>query len=389
MKKRMCAALCLLLLLITLIPVTTVAVSPYFLGINDKFIDLTLETEPIVVNGETYIPCTLFDRRVLGSELDVFYAWDTRAESVTIYDKSSSSLQFDIQAGNAYSNDKQKTYDYKAIMRNGMAYVPAYSTCTFFGLTPSILTIEDSKYQLLRIKNGNEVLNDQVYVRSVIDLVEDRVGKYNQGSTSSGQGVKKPTNEPTEKPNQVEEEAPGQSTAVYFAFRMDQGTNLDSMISALGGQYQIQAVFFFPVDRLKDSADLLRELVGQGQRIGLIPNGSTQKTQLESLQEGNRLLKHLVRQKAVFVLAEDSTEETKTAMQSAGFLPWSSNIKVSGQGISDSTIYQTVLGRVAAKKKGKARLLLRDTLKGGTLSSVLRQLQQDGYDLRSMRETDC
>lgn len=387
MKKKSVALLCLVLLLLGLVPLHSLAAEdPYFIAINDDLPELSLETQPIRVGGVTYLPCTIFDRRNSGAVLGVFYAWDAKGEKVSIYSKSQT-LEFNIKAGTAFSYDKQKEYNYQAVTRNGMAYVPAASTCKYFGLDLSFPITDDAKLQILRIKNGNQILDDQMFLRSARPLLDDRTASYNQGSGRSSSGGSQTSGGTSIRPNDAHPGEEGHDTSVYLGIRVGDTANLSSILKALDESRQLKAVCFFRVDQLIACEDLLREVIGRGHRVGLIPSGNSTEAQLDNLQEGNRLLKHILRQKAVFVLSEGGFEEQTSALRTEGYLPWTPNISVSGAGRSDSATYQMALQRLE-KKTGRARLLLDDKVKGGTLSSVLKILEKDGYDLRALRETD-
>lgn len=388
MKKKVLVVLWLVFLLLSLFPLSSLAAEdPYFIAVNDDLPELSLETQPIRVGGVTYIPCMIFDRRNSGSTLGVFYAWDVKGETVSIYSKSQT-LEFDIKNGTAFSYDKQKEYNYQAVTRNGMAYVPAASTCMYFGLDLSFPISDDAKVQILRIKNGNQVLDDQMFLRSARPLLEDRSANYQGSGRSSSGGKQTSGGTITIRPNETRtEEQRKDDTSVYLGIRVGDAANLSSILTALEESRQLKAVFFFRVDELIPQDDLLREVIGRGHRVGFLPSGNTTEAQIENLQEGNRLLKHILRQKAVFVLQEGGSEELASGLHAEGYLPWTPNISVSGAGRSDSATYQTVLQRLE-KKTGKARLLLDDKVKGGTLSSVLKMAEKDGYNMRALRETD-
>lgn len=389
MKKPIALLLCVLFFLANVAPVSGLATDdPYYIAINDEFPELNQQTEPIRVSGVTYIPWTIFDRRSTGVDLGVYSSWDVKAKKVSLYFKARV-LEFDLESGTAHASDEDKDYNYQAVMRNGLPYLPAVSSCNYFGLSCSFPVTEDAKYQILRLKNGNQILNDTMFMRSVRPILEERLTKPSQsGSGSSKGGGNQSGRGTTGTSSGASSDAPGENTAVYLAIRVDHAKNLDSMLNALTGNRQVKAVFFFPVSRLEECDDLLRELTGHGQRVGLIPSGNSLQAQLDSLNEGNRLLGHILRQKAFFVLSESATEEQRTGLRAEGYLPWSPNVTVSAAGRSDAAIYQSVLDKLK-KKTGKVRLLLDDGMKGGTLSSALRQLREDGYDLRVFRETDC
>jgi len=295
-------------------------------------------------------------------------------------------LEFDIQSGTAYDFAEDREYAQQAVVRNGIPYVPAAWSCGRFGMSCTFPITDDEQFQLLRIKNGNEVIvDDNMYKRSVHPILEDRAAKFGQGEPSkptSGQsgGIKVDIPE-------TSGENTSQEATVYFAIRVDGGAQLDSIFHALKRNLRVKGVFFFHNNQLASSDDFLRELVSNGHRVGLIAEGSSLEEQLHSLEEGNRLLEHILRQKASFVLNERFSEDSQQGLQESGYLLWTANITMASRSRSDAVLYQSILDRIG-EKKGKARVLLDDNTKGGTLSSVLRQLQEDQYEIRSIRETD-
>jgi hypothetical protein len=220
-----------------------------------------------------------------------------------------------------------------------------------------------------------------MFIRTAKPLLEERAAKYSQKPDSTPSGNQSGEN------SENSQDSTGAEAVVYLAVRVDGGQNLKPILNALGGSRTVKGIFFFSPEQLSSYDDILRELVSNGQRVGLIAKGASLEDQLRSLERGNELLKHILRQKAVFVLNEGLSEDIQKGLQEEGYLPWKANITVTSRNRSDSGIYQTVLNQVAGTK-GKARVLLDDNTKGGTVSSILRQLRKDRYEIRAIRETD-
>jgi hypothetical protein len=270
-----------------------------------------------------------------------------------------------------------------------MPYVPAAAACRYFGLGCSFLATEDAQFQLIRIKNGKQILDDDMFVRSVRPHLEERAAKYNQtsGSTSNPSGGNPSGGGTVITPPNTSGEGSGQDVEVYLAIRVGNGAELSSIVKALKANRQVKGMFFFPVDELVEHDDLLRELISKGQRVGLIAQGTSLEEKQKSLEAGNLLLEHILRQRTAFVLDEGFSEEVKSGLSSEGYLPWRATVSVTSQNRSASSVYGTVLSKIEGSK-GKARVLLDDGTKGGTLSSILRKLREDRYDIRPLRETD-
>ncbi len=72
MKKRVCALLCALLAVLTLLPQRAgAAESVYFTAINDNLLALNASTMPAWVEGVLYVPYTVFDSASTGSNLRI------------------------------------------------------------------------------------------------------------------------------------------------------------------------------------------------------------------------------------------------------------------------------------------------------------------------------
>ena len=181
-------------LLLSLIPFVGSATSElYFIAVNDELPELTRESAPIRVSGITYLPVTLFDRRISGVNLGVSYGWDSAAGTVSLY-TAGKVLEFDLEAGTAYGYDEEQEYPYQAMLRNGIPYVPAANACRYFGIECAFLGTEDGKYSLLRLKNGQQVLDDLMFIRTAKPIIEERAAKYNKPEESGGRVVGPSTN---------------------------------------------------------------------------------------------------------------------------------------------------------------------------------------------------
>lgn len=378
-KRKWIALLCMIALLLPCLPAAGWAETPLYLGIDDTCPPLNKSIEPIYVGGVPYIPYTVFDRNNGGSILEVFASWNQERESVTVYSKSGANLEFDIPSGTAYSSYENQQYSFQAVVKNGMAYLPASKTCHYFGLGSVVLTTDDGKHTLLRIRSGKQIMSDQLFMHSVSSLLEERSGNDGQSSNNNPGNTQQPTTQP--------EDPVGNGSGIYLGIRVENGQQIDAQINALASQSGMKAIFFFPAEDLAQYEAQLRKLTGNGHRVGLIPKEGSTVQQRNSLEEGQRLLKHILRQQASFVLPGAASEEQRAAWQESGYLLWTANVTVASAGRSDSALYQMAIDRISAKK-GKVRLLIDDGMKGGTLNSVLKQCRADGFDLRVLRETD-
>ena len=389
MKKRVMALMCALLFLLCLLPGSVSAADElYFLAINDSLPELSAQVMPIRVAGVTYVPCTIFDSRVTGVNCGIYYGQDRSKGTVTLYNKDKI-LEFNIAAGTAYAYTEGETYSYQAVMYNGLPYVPAASVCRYFRLTCSFLYTDYGS--LLRIKNGSEVLSDTMFLSSAAPILASRMNQYqtaqsegqstpsgNGGQSSSqGGGQSGQTTQIPQKP----EAGVGEGIQLSLAFQVVDGEDLTGILNTLS-QYRVKAIFFFRTKDLKTYDNAIRQIDSEGNRVGLIPQGSTAQKQLNDLQEGNLLLEHILRQDASFVLSRgDKTVQGE--LKQAGYLLWTGGIQAAGE---SGSLYRTVIQKIAAVDNF-TRILLDDGIPNSTLSRILNQLKISQYEFRMPKET--
>ena len=377
MKKRVLAVLCALLFAISAIPVGPVRAAPvkelFFVAVNDSAPELTGDAAPIWIGNTVYVPCTLFERRVTGVSLGINYSWSK--EAILLF-SGERTLEFDISSGKAYADGGTRAYDYQAVIRNGRPYVPAVNACRFFELKTTMLYTASGP--LLRIKDGNQELSDNLFMDVAEPLFATRLAQYNSANSGQGEtpGSKPETGSATPDPKDT---VSGQEKAVYTAVRVTGGLELNGIITALNTR-GVKGLFFFSPEDLPSYDKALRRLVGSGHRVGLMPQGQTLKEQLGSLAEGNRLLSHILRQETPFVLASGQGKEMEAGLHAAGYLLWKANVREEGQ-------RTTALMNQIKNQNGRARVLLQAQYGAGSLATLLREMQAEPFDLRQPRET--
>ncbi len=377
MKKRAIALALSLLFFLGLGPLgARAAGQPYFIAVNDELLLLSIQTAPILVGGVTYIPCTIFDSGVTGVNIGVSYSLDSTAQFV--YLKSGSkTLDFDIASGTAYSATEDKTYHYQAVSRGGMPYLPAANVCRYFGLTCSFLYTDSG--QMLRIKNGSQGLDDEKYIRAARPILEEWAAAYGQPNPPppAPPSPQKPEDAPLK---------PGQSARIYLGIRVESGANLPGILDALERGHA-KAILFFPTNQVAAMDGLLRQAAVRGHKIGFIAPGGTLEEQLSAIRGANELLVHILKQKAVFILAAGQESAVLEGLGAQGYLNWRPGITMSSKNTGASTIPQALVDKVS-QGAGVARVLLDDGLRGGTYTTILSKLREGEHSLRTPRETD-
>lgn len=388
MKKRVLAIVCALFLSLPLLVQPSFAAGQlFFLSLNDTLPTNTSQTTPVEYAGWIYVPTTVFSSRVTGVHFGVYYGLTEQNESLVFYNLSGKTMTFNLQDGTAVAEGGDPPVPATVIRQNGLYYVPAYPICRYFGLGYSYYNTEYGP--ILRIKDENVVLSDSLFLSSVGDLMRSRLYNY---STQNNQTPPKPAPPPTPTPTPPSP-VPSQTTvpevpetpetppvfSLSVGLQASSKTDVTDSLNALGA-VSATAVVFFPADAVADCTEQLRQVVGRGHQVGLIPTGKTAEQRLKSVEEGGTLVAHILRQKTWFVLGNDKT------LSDAGYLCWVPTLSLTAPK-TVTELYTAVIG-TAESGNGRSRVLLRADTPIATLSGVLNQLKKDGDTFRAIKETD-
>jgi len=380
-KKRIVAAFCAALLTLGLLVFGAAAADDvYFLSLNDTLLPLTADLMPIRANNLVYIPSAVFDQRLTGIKLGVFYGQDKSMGTATLYSKEKT-LIFDINAGYAYDSPQGKTYSYRAIIRNGRTYLPAFSVCQFFGMEYSNLGTDYGL--LLRLKSEKVWLNDAIFISSAATLMSSRLNEYLQSQTSES-----PSASPTGTAPITTAPSTGDKSdvRVYLALRKGDGQHMDELLDILFAQ-QVPALFFFRPSELADSDDLIRRIVGCGHQLGLLVEGETVEELEQQLAQGNALLEHIVRQRTYTVLV-DGADSQRSQLSERGWLCWMENVDGKTYERSASKLVSDIVQDVDAKRSFARILMEEDSTSVASMLKLVRQLKTTQYDIRLAVETE-
>lgn len=385
------ALLCAFAVSLTLLVVPSSASgSLFFLSLNDTLPAQSAQTTPIQYSGWIYVPVNVFSSRVTGINFGVYYGFTDNDESLVFYNLSGKTLTFDLVNGTASAVGGETPVPGNVLRQNGIYYVPAYAICRYFGLSYSFYSTEYGP--LLRIKDGNAVLSDSLFISSAATIMRSRTNSYNQGQTSTvgnqnGGGTVPSTSTPsapTTQPNtpvapEIPEDAdPAPKFSLYMAVRAAAETDITATLDALGSVGS-SAVVFFSVDELSQCTDQIRQAVGRGHKVGLIPTGDTAQERLESANQGSQQLAAILRQETWFVLASDKE------LTDAGYLCWSPSLRLTT--LQDATETYNTLVKNGDSQGSALRVLVNSQSASGVLSGVLSQLAKDGDTFLQARET--
>lgn len=403
MKKSLKSAIslvCAMALTLTLLVMPSSASEElFFLSINDTLAVQSSQTTPIQHSGWIYVPVSVFNSNVTGVNFGVYYGFTNNNETLVFYNLSGKTMTFNLQTGTAAVLSGETPVPGKVVRQNGVYYVPAYAICRYFGLNYSFHSTEYGPF--LRIKDGNAMLSDALFLNSAASIMRSRVNSYNKnqapngggnqsggttipiptvpgGSSDSG-GVERPADPNVPVPPVIPDNAaPAPTFSLYLGVQAGPKTNITPTLNAMSS-VGADGVVFFPAGAVDECADQIRQAAGRGHKVGLIPEGDTPAQRLESVQSGSQKLAAILRQETWFVLSSDQE------LSDAGYLCWSPSLTLAE--VRDATQTYNSLVEAGAPKNDALRVLVSSQSSGGPLAGVLGQLKQDGDTFLVPRET--
>lgn len=398
--KKFLALLCAVAVGLTLLVLPSSATgSLFFLSLNDTLPAQSVQTAPIQSSGWVYVPTGVFNSRTTGINFGVYYGLTDNNESLVLYNLSGKTMTFHLDTDTATTSTGETPVPGRVLRQNGQYYVPAYAVCRFFGLTYSFYSTDYGP--LLRIKDSNAVLNDNLFLSSAASILRSRTNSqvFNNNNNTNSNGNSTPTPAPPSSPTTpTVPTAPTQPTtpsapvtpdvpdtaepaptfSLYLAVRAQAGADITATLNAVLSTGAIPVVFF-PADQVTQCADQVRQAAGRGCHVGLIPGGDNGQAKLASVQTGSKALAAILRQETWFVLGEDET------LANAGYLCWSPSL--SFQTVSNATTVYNSLIQSGQSASAPLRLLFRTQTDASALAGVLNQLKADGDTFLAVRET--
>lgn len=375
MKKKMLALFCALTLTLGILSLSAwgAPTTIYLLAANDKMCDLPGNTLPVAVNGTIYIPYTVFDKDATGTDLGVYYGIKQDKGIILNLYSLNGNLTFTVNQHSCTDRDGN-VMNFRAVVRNNIPYVPAAAVCSFFGLQYSFLPTPD-RGTLIRICSSSASLSDAVFLSAAGSAMLSRYNAIIQSMEPQPTPAVTPTPTPTPMPSPTPSSSPRpnsnpkENVRVYIAIDASQATV--DLTEFLAGT---QALFLFTPDSLPEQSPLVRRVLAKGHSIGLIPTGDTPEEALESLKRGNELLTHIARVRTRIVAAEGELADVLSAQ---GWSCWQPNVS----GSTAATLLANLNNR-----RTTGRLTL--PANSYTISQVISQIREDGYDRRLPIETD-
>lgn len=359
MKQKFIVAILMLCLIIFMgMPFASAAGTLYFTAVNETILPLSDATMPTVLNGEMYVPYSVFTTKELGVN---FYS-TSGGNTVSLY-KGSTLLIFNLSEGYSYDqNDVQ--YTAVAQKYNGIVYVPVTFVSSFFGYTYSY--IDSAPAPIVRIKTSSVIYNDKTFVSVSRTKMESYLDEY--------YGV---TITPSPSPSTGYETY--ENVTIFLSFDNISSENTDDILSTLD-QYGYHGCFFVTKEELVEHDDLIRKIAGHGHSIGIRLQSGT----IEEYSETSAVLFEVTKLRTLLVSADSAVLETAEQMaEDEGLLFWNDTKSFGSVRFSPSSLTNK-LSTATGSFENLSFSCTNYTL--NSLLSVLSYLNTHGYTIKLINE---
>ena len=383
--KRSAALVLVLTMLVTLLNTAQAAGNIYLTAVNENLLELTSDTMPTWSNGVLYVPYTVFDGSYTGINLGISSSYSRDEGTVTLYTLQQM-VVFDLNRGTCYNPLTEQTLSGRAILRNGRPYVPVASVCSFFGLSYSVIDIDEG--YIVRIKGSGVVLSDYSFVDSAQNSIRNRIRDYNQANQSQPTpGVLPPTYNPEEPDTEItvpDDPVDTDIIPTYLAFSCEDSQGLSEILDTLDSRNQ-RAIFFFDAQGLEREDDLIFRILGSGYSIGLIAQGRSVSATHRLLEEANQTLSQVAYTRTSVVLVPENQREE---LEAEGWICWNETASaVPTQGVGTNTYANQVLKRISGNHARVYLTLDASSETARVLPTLLRRLSEEGYGVSVPLET--
>lgn len=378
-KKLMAAVLSVVLCLSLFGPMSVWAATPVFVAVNDRVLELTAETAPIMVGEDRYIPYTVFNGSTNGVRWSLQCSYSKADNHLSVYDLDKRLfLEFDLREGICWDGLTGEDFKLGAVLRGNRIYLPLDQTCQHFGLTYSDRTIPQGK--LLRIKDSDAVLTDSSFIDAATNVLNMRLREYNQQNAveSAGPGQSAPGT------STGESKEPEVSVPVYLSFRCEDADALGLLLMMLETR-KAHGVIFVSPELARERGDLMFWITGAGHTLGLLSEGTNADEVRSSLSEGRRALEEeaFLRPTVAYAGAE-----YREGLEQEGWVCWNSTLDLTpAAGDAAGTFARRTLTRLEGRTKATYLSLdvSEHTLR--VLPTLLAQLEDAGFELALPLET--
>jgi len=322
-KRKLCLFLSALLLTTVLLSGQAGFASSnvVFTVVNNVLLHtVTDEDMAYLKDGEPYVPYTVMMRM---PGLKFYYNTQNSQLSIYNYDLL---LVFDMQNQTTF-DELKNTYSLGASVKNGTVYVPVSLVCKKFNLYYSLITIS-ALGPVIRINSERPSYSDSVLIEVMAPSMSEIYSEYQEwknkqetsGPVNSNPGTSPNTPSPPD--------SDPAKQAVYPVFTGDPGEQGAAVLSQLDAG-KMKGTFFFTADEILNSADFIRKLASSGHSVGLYLSEQDVSRLNEALDEGNQVLKSILRTQTRLVYLPAGvklSDKQREELVLSGYRLWQGNL---------------------------------------------------------------
>ena len=327
-KRKIClflAALLLIPLLFFDMQIGFAASDVVFTVVNNVLLHtVTDEDMAYIKDGEAYVP---YEDMMRMPGLNFYYNKDLH--QLSIY-RSDNLLVFDL-SGLSTFDELKNTYSLYGTEKNDTVYIPVSLVCKKFNLYYSLITIS-ALGPVVRINSERPSYSDSVLIEVMAPSMSAIYSEYTQwkdaqeASSPIPSGTSTPST-PSVPDNPSSDFIPVKQLAfpVFVGNPSGQG---DDVLETLD-RYYGKGTFFLSPDQIIQNADFVRAMISAGHSVGLYLEKQDIPRLSEALNNGNQVLKSILRMQTRLVYLNPGvtlTEEQQDELTSEGYLLWQGNL---------------------------------------------------------------
>lgn len=227
-----------------------------FVSVNDV---LDLTAIAYSSGNVVYVPYWIFSDYGLGISFTYF-----QDEGTAMLYNDEKIIFFDLDERTAF-DEHNNTYSARAVLRGGVVYFPAAFVCSYFselGLSWSYI-LGDGNGDVIRIKNDNAVLNDDVFMNSASSQLQTKYSAYLASKNQNQLGTSQPSLVPPGSDNGGASSNVSRITVAFIG--LPDGALLDVL-----SRQKVNVCFYLSADDVLSDPDTVRRIVCDGHGIGAL-----------------------------------------------------------------------------------------------------------------------
>ncbi len=379
MKKRLCALLCVLLMVVQVAAQPAQAVSQvYFTAVNEELMDLSDSTMPFWSGGYLYVASSVFTANL--NELGLAYSrnWVSQTMALWMPAQNNRALVFDL-IHDTVMDENGSAAGPAAILKGSVIFLPVGAIANYFGFAYSSTRVSNG--YLVRLRSDKAVLTD----RQFIDAAQSQLlSQYSAYLAAKQGGRTEPQEDPAEPPQEEPVVTEGGQT-IYLCFRAAESGKTAALLDTLDVT-GVKASVYFTAEEIAASEDLARRAVGTGMSVGLVADAGLELPVEEQLERANAALWQAAERRTRFCWIENGDEDSIARARAAGYCCLTPDLDRSGYGLNSSANASYLLQRIG--KSGRSvKVWLGSRVSAAGLRALVAAAGEADDHLLAMTET--